>query len=390
VLVFKRFASLLEATDSERTPIVQNLTQLLHDPQRRYYAIATLRRGQSVELPKLGSLEKPLRDGHVLMAFTTAELRYLIEDPAKGIGLIFEPGLIDQILIEIQGESTALPLLRFTLQRLWDRRERNRITWSAYRQTGAGRTALRVAMDEMYGRLTSDQQAALRQILLAMVDLEPNGSFTACDVLREDLYRICGDRGRVDAVLEELQREELVRLITKEEHTTVALSYSALLTSWPPLVVWLDEFRIKERFRLRLKQAAALWQERQEPGDLLWQGAMLMEADREFATDSSLTTPERDFLRAGQRREAKTLAKRQLIIIALGLAAVGIISALSFAVVAGKNAARFARRDAAIASYNSEKDTRMYTSGIDSLVRGDLPATLLWLNERNRFPIGHR
>ena len=31
------------------------------------------------------------------------------------------------------------PLLQFTLIKLWDRRERNHITWAAYREIGGGR-----------------------------------------------------------------------------------------------------------------------------------------------------------------------------------------------------------------------------------------------------------
>ncbi|MEX1027237.1 MAG: WD40 repeat domain-containing protein [Candidatus Paceibacterota bacterium] len=403
VLVFHHFGSLLKASSKERTPTIDNLAHLLQDSQQRFYAITALRRDHTIALSKFGPLEKRLRDGHVLMAFTTAELRHLIEEPARRVGLVFEPGLIDQILIDIQGESTALPLLRFTLARLWKHRERNRITWDAYRQTGAGRTALRIAMDKVYGELTEDQQETLRQILLAMVNLEPDGSFSTCEVSREDLDRICGDKTQVDEVLEKLQRQELVRKSCEKEQVTFAVAYNALLISWPPLISWLDELRVRERFRLRLRQAATLWNERGKPKDLLWQGAMLVEANEEFDQDTSLTTNEQDFLRTSRTRETAKRRTRQLVAGSIALAIVGILISMivvqkkdkeiawrnmeiarqSGEISEQKNAILYAELAEKNARTIAERGERMHGNALDSLAKGDLPAALLWFDARD-------
>ena len=60
----------------------------------------------------------------------------------------FEDGLVDRLVKEILGEPAGLPLLQFTLLKLWGLRERNRITLEAYRKIGGGRQALARTADE--------------------------------------------------------------------------------------------------------------------------------------------------------------------------------------------------------------------------------------------------
>ena len=72
---------------------------------------------------------------------SASELREAIEKPAEVAGLRFEAGIIEALLQDILGEPAALPLLQFTLLKLWDNRQRNRVTWDAYRRVGSGRGA---------------------------------------------------------------------------------------------------------------------------------------------------------------------------------------------------------------------------------------------------------
>lgn len=64
------------------------------------------------------------------------------------MGLKFEEGVVDALLQDILGEPAALPLLQFTLLKLWENRERNRVTWEACRRLGGGRQALARSADE--------------------------------------------------------------------------------------------------------------------------------------------------------------------------------------------------------------------------------------------------
>ena len=48
------------------------------------------------------------------------ELRVAIEQPAANHGVVFEAGLVDKIIAEIQGQAGCLPLLQYTLNLLWE------------------------------------------------------------------------------------------------------------------------------------------------------------------------------------------------------------------------------------------------------------------------------
>ena len=46
-----------------------------------------------------------------MSAMNAAELRAAIEGPARQAGLLLEPGLVDLLIREVEGEPGALPLL---------------------------------------------------------------------------------------------------------------------------------------------------------------------------------------------------------------------------------------------------------------------------------------
>ncbi len=103
LIAFDQFDALLKLTKPERDPLIEAFASLLDDPRQRYFLAVTLRRDHTPELAKFGRLEPLLRDGLVLLSFTTAELRHLIQEPAEEVGLSFDPGVVDDILIGIQG-----------------------------------------------------------------------------------------------------------------------------------------------------------------------------------------------------------------------------------------------------------------------------------------------
>ena len=68
----------------------------------------------------------------------TQDLRAIIKQPAAlpDVQLSFEGNLVGDLLFEMQGQVGALPLLEFTLERLFERRSDHRLTLSAYHELG--------------------------------------------------------------------------------------------------------------------------------------------------------------------------------------------------------------------------------------------------------------
>ncbi|MFG0261529.1 MAG: hypothetical protein ACF788_03985, partial [Novipirellula sp. JB048] len=396
VLVFRRFNTLLRVSKSERLVVCRALNHLMQDSQQRFYLIATFRRSDATQLSRFGPLETRLRDGHVLLALTTAELRHLIEEPARRVGLAFEPGLIDQLLIDIQGEATAVPLLQFTLKRLWDRRERNRMTWQAYQETGAGSVAVSRAMQALYEDLTPPQQVALRHLLLAMVVMEPGGGFRTSEISRKELPQDNIQPADMDVVIQRLQQQEMLCQRQQDDQLEYVLAHHSLLTAWPPLVEWLDEMRVGQRFRLRLKESAEHWAQLGRPSDLVWRGAMLMQADEEFGDGGSLSSVERDFISAGRRRETSKRRRHWAVVGLVLLTVLSVIIAFlqhrtlqaeqvalkaEQAKLIAEQATLIAKQKSRMESKQRKSETRqrMYGNAVRAIRQVDLTGELLWL-----------
>ena len=112
---------------------------------------------------------------HLLSAMSEADLRAAIEGPARQVGLLLEPGLVDLLVREVEGEPGALPLLSHALHETWQRREGRTLTVDGYRQTGGIRGAVAQSAEEVYHQVPAEQRPLLRDLLLRLVTPTPEG-----------------------------------------------------------------------------------------------------------------------------------------------------------------------------------------------------------------------
>lgn len=68
--------------------------------------------------PKLGIIVNQ-NNLHLVTDMHPDELRQAIEEPASKNGVVFEEGLVEQIIKEVKGQKGYLPLLQYTLDCLW-------------------------------------------------------------------------------------------------------------------------------------------------------------------------------------------------------------------------------------------------------------------------------
>ena len=109
---------------------------------------------------------------YLLGAMGEADLRAAIEGPARQAGLLLEPGLVDLLVREVEGEPGALPLLSHALRQTWERREGRTLTVAGYRATGGIRGAVAQSAEAVYERVAAEQRPLLRDLLLRLVDPE--------------------------------------------------------------------------------------------------------------------------------------------------------------------------------------------------------------------------
>jgi hypothetical protein len=183
----------------------------------RAQVIVTIRSDHLGRLGAEPALARLVEQGiHLVGPLHGDALRATIEGPAGAAGLRLEPGLVDLLMRETEGEPAALPLLSHVLAETWERRDGRVLTVEGYRATGEIRGAVARSAEQLYASLPADQQARLRSLVLRLVVPTPDG-----DPIRAhlDRRRLTTDAGR-EHLLDLLAR---ARLVTADEKAS----------SWP-------------------------------------------------------------------------------------------------------------------------------------------------------------
>ncbi len=113
---------------------------------------------------------------HLLGPMDEADLRSAIEGPARQAGLLLEPGLIDLLVREVEGEPGALPLLSHALLQTWLAREGRVLTVEGYRSSGGIRGAVAQTAESVYESVPLWQRTAMRDLLLRLVVQSSDGT----------------------------------------------------------------------------------------------------------------------------------------------------------------------------------------------------------------------
>jgi len=296
--------------DNLRQAFIDNLIGLIQSPGVRHTVILTMRTDFESQVARVPVFKDLFEQAQVrVTALDASELREAIEKPAELVGLKFEEGLVEALLQDVLGEPAALPLLQFTLLKLWDNRDRNRVTWETYKRLGGGRQALARSADEFYEQLIPEEQVTVKRILLRMVRPTEGLEVTSNRIQRKTLYQAGEARDRVDRVLDKLIQARLVRLSegNTPDDAQIEVAHEALVRNWPRLVNWLEDERVNMRQRLRLTVAAEEWKARRKDRSALLRGALLEDAQKY----EDLNELEKEFIRHSGRAE---LNNRRLIL----------------------------------------------------------------------------
>ncbi len=296
--------------DSVRQTFINNLLHLIQAANTRHVIILTMRSDFEAQVARLPEFHHLFEKAVVPVASLNAsELRDTIEKPAELVGLKFEDGVVDALLKDILGEPAALPLLQFTLLKLWEKRERNRVTWRAYQQLEGGRRALANSADAFYEALIPEEQVTVKRILLRMVRPGEGLEVTSNRIRRRTLYEKGEARYRVDQALDKLIDTRLVRLTEGDtlDDIQIEIAHEALIRNWPRLVGWLEDERERMRKRFRLTAVAEQWRALNRDPSGLWRGVLLAEA----AALADLNELETEFITASQTAEQQAEAEKR-------------------------------------------------------------------------------
>jgi WD40 repeat protein/tetratricopeptide (TPR) repeat protein len=263
---------------------------------------------------KLGSIGKEA----FIPPLGARELRAVIEEPAEQIGLRFEEGIVDTLINEFLGDPAALALLQFTLVKLWDRRERNHITWAAYRAIGGGQGAVKNTAEEVYNAADFDEKdrELTKKIFLRLVRPSLTRELVATSVSETALSGDPEEQQRIGRIVERFEKAQLLRVRTDARgERVVEVTHEALLRRWPRFFLqWLEDARIELLQRQRIGMAATQWREQNRHPSALWSGVLL---DSALSIRDKLSPSELEFVEASQRAANRRRNRNRLLLTAV-------------------------------------------------------------------------
>ncbi|MDJ0667299.1 MAG: protein kinase [Desulfobacterales bacterium] len=291
------------ATPAQQSRFIVALSAIADPADSKARIVITVRADFYAACAQIPWLAERITDNQVLVSpMTKSELRRAIVEPARPMGLVLEPGLVDTIIKEAGSEAGSLPLVAHALVETWNRRRGNTLTLEGFRAAGGVAGAISQTADAIFkDRFNPQERKATERLFLRLVTPGEGTPDTRRILARTDI--------RHDAHPEVMQRvvERLTeaRLLTIDD-TSIEIAHEALLRTWPRLQGWIEASRDELRSRQRIIRAAAEWDAEGRDPDLLYRGTPLLSA-LEWAAGNpeQLGGVERAFLDAAAETKAR-------------------------------------------------------------------------------------
>jgi WD40 repeat protein/DNA-binding SARP family transcriptional activator len=321
LLVIDQFEELWSlAGQGERRRFLDMVAAALDDERAGLRVLATLRADFYGYPLADQAIAERIRSGTLpLTPMTADELEDAVAEPARGVGVAVDPGLVAAVVADLKENPGALPLLQYSLTEAFDRRSTDALTGDDYQAVGGLRGALGGRAAQISADLTADQRAAARQVMLRLVNPGEGGTDVRRRVSVREIHDLDLDRRLVDEVLDAFGR---TRLLTFDHDPvtgapTVEVAHEALLSEWRDLAEWIDTARGDIITHRRLSADAAQWEESGGQRDYLPAGSRFDLYEAWAAeTTLALTSSEEAFLAAAAEHltaleAAETARQRQ-------------------------------------------------------------------------------
>ncbi|HEY9641130.1 MAG TPA: caspase family protein, partial [Coleofasciculaceae cyanobacterium] len=238
------------------------------------------------------------------------QIKATILKPAQKVGLVCEPSLVYNMLLDVIGAPGELPLLQYTLLELWKQRRIGseggvaRLTLEAYQGLGGVSGTLQKQATGVFNSLSSEEQSVAKRIFLALTQLGEGTEDTRRRAMKSELVSLAFPVELVEQVVEKLVAAKLVitshdgeqpfldtqdqagtnlksSLVNSCTREIVDVAHETLIRNWSLLRNWLEESRDMLRRLRRIEQATQEWDSAGQPlaGEYLLQGLRLRDAE---------------------------------------------------------------------------------------------------------------
>ncbi|KOU64069.1 hypothetical protein ADK57_20185 [Streptomyces sp. MMG1533] len=254
VVVLDEFEQLLTTTPADgRAPVIALLQRMMDARDPAILPLAVLRTDFLVQANE----HAPFLTRRTVFVppMSTDEVRQAVLLPARATGLQLEPGLVERLLQDMGDEPRALALMQSTLLDMWRRREDGYLTHRSYEMAGGVQGGLAHTAETLFDSLSPQDRRLLRELLLSLVAIDPNGHHMGRTVLTSTVTAM----GAADVCELMLRHRLLVTTEDAQNEPCVRLSHQAVMDAWPRFREWIAEAMSELALRQKLSLAAEDW-----------------------------------------------------------------------------------------------------------------------------------
>ena len=260
-----------------------------------------------------------------LLPPSAAEMGQMIRVPARAAGLRFEedPASTEQLDDALRDAACEhpeiLPLLEFTLDGLYERRDEDGLlTFEAYRQLGGVEGCLARQAEQVFEGLPANVQAALPRVLDALVHFDQdNEESIGRKPVKWDSVITPEAKTLIEAFVE---ARLFITELADDGSAIVVVAHEALFRQWPRVRNWVNANRELLRIHARVANAARQWRNQSKSPDfLLPTGKPLEEGESLLTEGLELGTGETEFITASidKARRIKQMKRAVVAVLAV-------------------------------------------------------------------------
>ena len=327
VLVIDQFEELFtQASEVDRSLFLELIVGAVQKAGDRLKVVITLRSdfiNPCMAIPLLG---ENIKDNSILVPsyLTKPEYQQIITEPAKRVGLLIKPELVNVLVDEVAQakNSSLLPLLELTLRQLWVNRDCGSLSLQTYQdKIGSIKQVLQEKADKVYQGLNEQQQKCAERIFIELVNIQDGQEDTKRRIKVSNLKETLHDNysENLDSTLNILSNSRLIVINDEQTQTekseslaTIEIAHEVLIHNWQQLRSWLNERRDRIRPIRQIEEKAQEWHDNKEQSDYLIQGNALTKAEEIYIFNEFTPNCNKFIYQSIEQRDRQTkLAKRR-------------------------------------------------------------------------------
>ena len=323
----------------QRTNFIDSLTQIAKEKGSSLKIVLAMRADFMGELSHFPSFWKSVQSQFQLVTeMAEDELLMAIMKPAALHGVKLETGLAKEIVDDVLGQPGALPLMQYTLDRLWkhevekDQLADRLLNTANYLALGKVRGALQQHVEKVFDRLDKAGKGATKQIFLALVSIQKQDGVSLAVSKSATRATLEQDNPVVRKTVDILISENLLvsngsdltnpaqqnATLPKAQNATIDVTHEILLSSWKRLKDWIKESGDILEIKNELEDNMQKWfQAKKVNEELLKPSAVekileLRSADAFRLRSRPLSNEENDYINASDAYHKKELIRLRI------------------------------------------------------------------------------